>query len=295
MSFSGQVERGSFSSLLRPVPALSSTIPRTAASLGVALIALIATPLAAQRLTADSGGVAPSTAVHRFAVRGTAIVLATAATLPFDVRLAEEMRDGPLQRNAALRSTARAFDAAGDPGVLIASVAMYGAGRVTRSPRLTRIGFHATEAVVLAGITTSVLKFVAGRQRPYVQAGDADDFTPFRVGNGHTAFPSGHTTVAFAFASAVTADLETGSSRVAWIAGPILYSGAGLVGLARMYDDKHWASDVVMAAGIGTLAGIETVALSRTHPRNRVERLLGGITVAPSSHGVALCWRERRR
>ena len=260
----------------------------------VALIMLLAAPVRAQRLTADSGGVAPSTAAHRFAVRGTAIALATAATLPFDVRLAEEMRDGPLQQNGALRSTAKAFDAAGDPGVLIASVAMYGAGRVTRSPRLTRIGLHATEAVVAAGVTTSALKLVAGRQRPYVQAGDADDYTPFHVANGHTAFPSGHTTVAFAFASAVTAELATESSRAAWIAGPLLYSGAGLVGLARMYDDTHWASDVVMGAGIGTLAGIETVAFSRTHPRNRAERMLGGITIAPVTHGIAICWREER-
>jgi membrane-associated phospholipid phosphatase len=214
--------------------------------------------------------------------------------MPFDVRLAEGMRDGALQRNDALRSAAKTFDAAGDPGVLIASVVMYGAGRITRSPRLQRIGLHATEAVVLGGATTSVLKVVAGRQRPYVAARDADDWTPFRVGGGHTAFPSGHTTVAFAFASAVTAELATESPRAAWIGGPLLYGGAGLVGLARMFDDKHWASDVVLGAGIGTLAGLETVAFSRTHPRNRVERMLGQLTVVPAPRGIMLAIEGRR-
>jgi len=257
-----------------------------------AITALGAVPAHAQRLTTDS--VAPSRAAHRFAVRGTVLALATVATMPFDARLAEEMRDGALQRNGALRSTAKAFDAAGDPGVLIASVLMYGAGRVAHAPRLQRIGLHATEAVMIAGATTSLLKVVAGRQRPYVAAGDADDFTPLRVGGGHTSFPSGHTTVAFAFASAVTAELATGSSRAAWIGGPLLYGGAGLVGIARMYDDKHWASDVVLGAGIGTLAGIETVAFARAHPSNRIERMLGLLTIVPNPNGVMLAVRGTR-
>ena len=244
-----------------------------------------ASPLLAQ-------GTPPSTVARRFATRGTIVALATLATMPFDVRLAEEMRDGPLQRNGSLRNAAKTFDAVGDPGALIASVAMYGAGWAGRSPRLQTIGLHAGEAVVIGGAATSILKVVAGRQRPYVRAGDADDFTPFRVGGGHTAFPSGHTTVAFAFASAVTAELATQSSRAAWIAGPLLYGGASLVGLARMYDDKHWASDVVLGAGVGTLAGLETVAFSRAHAHNRVERLLGALTVSPTRGGAMISFRH---
>ena len=205
------------------------------------------------------------------------------------------MRDGPLQRNGALRGTAKAFDAAGDPGALIASALLYGAGRATHSSRATRIGLHAGEAVVIAGTATSLLKFAGGRQRPYVVSGDADDFTPFHVGAGHTSFPSGHTTVAFAFASAVTAELATESTRSAWIGGTLLYTSAGLVGLARMYDDKHWASDVVLGAGIGTLAGVETVAFSRVHRNNRVERMLGCLTITPTARGAMISLNERSR
>ena len=187
--------------------------------------------------------------------------------MPFDVRIAEEMRDASPQRSAWLRDGARGFNLIGDPGVLLASAAMYGAGRLTRSPGLTATGMRSGKAVVIAGATTSLLKLAAGRARPYASQDDAGAFTPGRVAGGHTSFPSGHTTVAFAFAAATTAEIAARSHRAAWIAGPALYGMATLVGGARMYDDKHWASDVVLGAGIGIVTGIETVAWHRAHPR----------------------------
>jgi len=80
-----------------------------------------------------------------------------------------------------------------------------------------------------------------------------------------------------------------------WIVGPVLYGGAAMVGLARMYDDKHWASDVVLGAGIGTLAGVETVAFSRVHAHNRIERMLGALTVVPGTRGLTLAVRQDTR
>ncbi|HEX8851765.1 MAG TPA: phosphatase PAP2 family protein [Gemmatimonadaceae bacterium] len=224
---------------------------------------------------------------RRLAVGGATIVAATLATMPFDVRIAEEMRDASPQRRVWMRDGARGFDVIGDPGVLVASAAMYGVGRLVRSPGLTAVGMHSGEAVVIGGATTSLLKLVAGRARPYASQNDAGAFTPGRVAGGHTSFPSGHTTVAFAFAAATTAEIAARSHRAAWIAGPALYGMATLVGGARMYDDKHWASDVVLGAGIGTVAGIETVAWNRAHPRNLVERTFASVRVTPARHGVA--------
>ena len=210
--------------------------------------------------------------------------------MPFDVRIAEEMRDPASQRRAWLRSGARSFNAMGAPGALVASAALYGAGRLAHSPLLTGVGLHAGEAVVIAGATTSLLKIVAGRARPYASTGNSMAYTPGRVAGGHTSLPSGHTTVAFAFAAATSAELATRSHRAAWIVGPLLYGAATMVGGARMYDDRHWASDVVLGAGIGTGAGIESVAWNRAHPRNRVERALASVSVTRTMHVVALTY-----
>jgi membrane-associated phospholipid phosphatase len=35
----------------------------------------------------------------------------------------------------------------------------------------------------------------------------------------------------------------------------VSYSVASLVGLSRIYDNKHWITDVVAGAAIGTLVG----------------------------------------
>ena len=61
----------------------------------------------------------------------------------------------------------------------------------------------------------------------------------------------------------------------------MLYSGAALVGLSRMYNDKHWASDVVAAAAIGTLTGRTLVRYTHTRPASRLNRWLRSATIAP--------------
>jgi membrane-associated phospholipid phosphatase len=205
-----------------------------------------------------------------------AFAVATAATMPFDARLATWVRRPSAQRSRVLRDGAHAFNTAGDPGSLIAAVALFGAGRVAGSRPLAQLGLHATEAIVLAGSMTTAGKLAAGRQRPNVEGGDADDFAPGRgYQAGRSSFPSGHATVAFAFASSVTADLRARGAHSATYVGPLLYTGAALVGAARMYDNKHWASDVLLGAGIGTVAGRITVAFAHAHPHGWLEGLAG--------------------
>jgi membrane-associated phospholipid phosphatase len=271
-----------------------------ALTIGIALVSGlgIAPSVGAAQERPPAAGGSPDSATVRVArmpsARSTlrtvgALALVTVAAMPVDARLARALRSPAPQRSAFLQRSARVANAAGDPGAVVGSLALYVVGRLARNPTATTLGLHAGEAIVLGGTSTAVIKLLAGRQRPYVEAGDADDFAPGHGAHGaRESFPSGHTTAAFALASAVSAELRRTHPAAARVATPLLYAGAASVGLARMYDDRHWASDVVLGAGLGTLAGTRVVAFSRAHPNNWVDRHLGALTVAPDPGGRGL-------
>ncbi len=63
------------------------------------------------------------------------------------------------------------------------------------------------------------------------------------------AFPSGHTTVAFAFASVVAAEHP-------WYLGVPAYAAATLTGYSRINDNAHWLHDVIAGATLGISYGL---------------------------------------
>jgi membrane-associated phospholipid phosphatase len=202
--------------------------------------------------------------------------VASAALLPLDRRVESAFRGPSAQRSAFLQNGAHALNFAGGAGTVLAASALFGVGRLAGSPMLARAGLHAGEAIVLGASATALMKTAIGRQRPNVESGDADDFVPGRGFRGnHGSLPSGHTMAAFAFASTVSAEVRRDHPRLGAVVGPILYTGAALVGGARMYDDQHWASDVVMGAGIGLVAGRVTTAFGQAHARGWLEGLAG--------------------
>ena len=78
--------------------------------------------------------------------------------------------------------------------------------------------------------------------------GAVDELRPDR--SAMTSFPSGHTSLAFSGAELLR--LEYGQTS-AWIpaAG---FAVAVLTGFMRIYNDRHWAGDVLAGAGIGILS-----------------------------------------
>ena len=202
--------------------------------------------------------------------------VASAALLPLDRHVESLVREPRAQRSAFLQNSAHALNFAGGAGTLLAASALFGAGRLAGSPMLARAGLHAGEAIALGASATALLKTAIGRQRPNVESGDADDFTPGRGFRGmRGSLPSGHTMAAFAFASTVSAEVRRDHARLGAVLAPLLYTGAALVGGARLYDDQHWASDVVLGAGIGLGAGHVTTAFGRAHAHGWLEGLAG--------------------
>jgi membrane-associated phospholipid phosphatase len=206
----------------------------------------------------------------------------TAATIlmfPLDRHLATVFRDEDYVTNRALERTASVFRFFGSPGPIIIGPVMYAVGRLAHEPRSAELGLHGTEAIGVGLGTGYVIKVLAGRERPYVTADtNPHSFGLFRGLRGHdwSSFPSGHTTAAFAAAASVTAETRDWWPRSHWAIGTLMYGGATIVGLSRIYNDAHWASDVVVGAAIGTFAGQKTVRFNRTHTGNRVDRFMLG-------------------
>jgi hypothetical protein len=69
-------------------------------------------------------------------------------------------------------------------------------------------------------------------------------------GSSYTSFPSGHTAEAFASAEFLHQEYKDVSP---WY-GVAGYAMAATVGYLRMYNNKHWLSDVIAGAGLGIVS-----------------------------------------
>jgi membrane-associated phospholipid phosphatase len=220
-------------------------------------------------------------------------VVGTIALLPFDARLADALRDEQAKGNRAIDQIAHTAKFFGGPGPIIIGSTMYVVGRFGHVPRLAELALHGTEAVGVGAAIATGIKIVAGRARPYVSA----DTNPrdFGFGRGlkddrNKSFPSGHATAAFSAAAAVVTETHEWWPQSTWYVAPIMYGGATVVGLSRMYDDQHWASDVLMGAAIGTFAGLKTVRFNHTHTGNKIDQILLGARLVPTPNGTAVAW-----
>jgi hypothetical protein len=54
----------------------------------------------------------------------------------------------------------------------------------------------------------------------------------------------------------------------------VFYGGATMVGLSRIYNNMHWASDVMAGAAIGTIVGLKVVKYTHSHPDNQIDSKL---------------------
>lgn len=251
---------------------------------------------------ADTSGIIPD---DRLFHRSDLWVLAgftgaTIAMFPLDRQLATAVRDSGLLQNRTLEETAKVIGFLGSPGPFLIGASMYAIGRYTNRPRVAHLAVHGTEAILVGMGATAVLKTVLGRARPLASPDtNPRDFEFLRgfKSDKYQSFPSGHSTTAFAVAAAVTVEMREWWPEYTWVFAPVLYGGATLVGVSRMYEDKHWGSDVIVGAAIGVFAGLKTVRFNHTRTGNRIDRWLLGddagdaglrLGVSPAADGTLL-------
>jgi membrane-associated phospholipid phosphatase len=215
------------------------------------------------------------------------VIFATLAIAPLDKQFADYLQGAP-QTNRFFRRISRVVETIAQPGAYFIGGALYGIGKLTDNERMADLGLHGTEAIIAGLLVTSIIKVGAGRQRPYVDRDKPHNFGFMRGWNQerYRSFPSGHSLIGFAAAAAVTDETRRWWPKSAWYIGPLMYGGAGLIALSRVYDNQHWASDVMIGGLIGTFAGLKVVKYHHTHPDNRVDRWLLGVTVVPEGRSA---------
>lgn len=121
-------------------------------------------------------------------------------------------------------------------------------GLLAKNERSVSTALLSLESFALASLFTRIPKILVGRERPDNLQGDG----PFAIkGPFHgSSFPSGHTTAVFSVASVIATQYRD----TKWVSFAA-YSVASLVGLSRIYDNKHWLTDVIGGAVVGTLVG----------------------------------------
>ena len=125
-------------------------------------------------------------------------------------------------------------------------VGYFVAGMIHDNKALKQKATYIAAAIILNTASTTLLKNVVKRERPYHTY---TGIFPDKI-KSDFAFPSGHTSSAFA--SATSLALATKKWHVAV---PAFVWSAG-VGYSRIYLGQHYPSDVIMGALVGTCSAI---------------------------------------
>jgi membrane-associated phospholipid phosphatase len=108
------------------------------------------------------------------------------------------------------------------------------AGNRSENDHFRSFTYSLAQATVLDQGLNQGMKFAIGRTRP--------------DGSDHQSFPSGHASTSFMIATVV-------QRYYGWKPGILGYGVASFISIARLRDNKHWASDVTAGATLGYIVG----------------------------------------
>jgi len=150
---------------------------------------------------------------------------------------------------------------------LMGAFYIYGSATHKTKPKVVAMDF--VKASFYSGIIVTLIKHTTHRQRPY-QTNPLNAHLwdgPVPKSWGHTSFASGHTIMAFTFASV----MATHYKETIWV--PILsYGLASLEAYSRLRADKHWASDVFVGAALGYAIG--TFVVNQDHCKLQINPII---------------------
>ena len=145
------------------------------------------------------------------------------------------------------------------------------------------MGRQVLQSFAYAGLTTTVIKVLFGRDRPFNNAGP-NIFHGFTLQDAWNSFPSGHTTVACALSETLAADIDQ-----PW-AYATFYTFEAATVFGRLYADAHWLSDTFAGAIIGNLAGFWVSRETEHYDLKTNEPKSTSFVIEPTLDGVSLAY-----
>jgi hypothetical protein len=254
----------------------------------VALAALLGLPLsAAVAQSADTAHVQKTFFTRRDAIATGVALAASAGVSVFDKRIARWTQTSNIQGSQSRRDLFDNLTVINEQPLTLGAVAVYGIGRLAGSETMAAVGLHATEALVMTVGASELIRGPLGRRRPRISPDDQYKFSFWRgfTDFGARSFPSIHSAVGFTTASVLVGELREHKPGAVPYLAPLLYAGALVPGMTRMYLNQHWASDVLAGAFLGHLIGSRVVSYAYSHKRSKLDRALLGMSVVPDGRG----------
>ncbi len=179
-------------------------------------------------------------------VLGTAIILVNSADLEV------QQFSQTLRNDKADNFSANFLEPWGSGEYSMGTMAVfYAQGLIAGNQRSKKVAMLGLKAYLVSGLYVQIPKYAINRMRPY--HGETPNPFGFEGVSGdawYKGMPSGHTTSIFAVATIVASEY----SETIWV--PIVaYTVATLASLSRIYDNKHWGSDVLVGAAFGFAIG----------------------------------------
>ena len=163
------------------------------------------------------------------------------------------LREINLNRNQSLDGTMKflsdtdAYISLGTPAVI------YTIGLLEKNQNIKKQGIYIGETIMVSTFITIATKYTIKRDRPFVTY----PFLDKQSDGGNYTFPSGHTSVAFATATAISI------ANPKWYIIAPSFVWAGAVGYSRMHLGVHYPSDVLAGAIVGSGSAYLTYKINK--------------------------------
>lgn len=175
------------------------------------------------------------------------IAAATMAVMPFDQPLINSTQGNQRYNNSVFIVGGRVYGEWYSIGGIASVFGIY--GLIAKDDRSKKISIELIQAGIYAELITHVLKNTIGRARPYTNEG-AFSYHPFSFFDiDYNSMPSGHTTSAMALSTVMSRHADKTVFKV------LAYAPAAFTMFSRIYQNKHFLSDEILACGIGYFVG----------------------------------------